>query len=305
MKIQKIPQAFFWRRIHSLAGIWLSIYLIGHLLTNSQAALLFGDDGRGFIDSVNSIHKLPYLIVIEIVLLGIPILIHTLWGIQYALQAKSNVWNSSGSTPYLPEYGRNWAYTFQRITSWILIIGLAGHIIHMRFYQYPLEAQLGSQRNYMVSVENDEGLQNLSERLDFSIFNKQKIESLSQKFAQNANSHESQKEIQEKEWFKALDQKTLNDNEVMVVAKDFGTADLLMLRNTFKSPTMMIVYTIFVLASCFHGFNGLWTFLIKWGITLSERSQRLSRRFSSFLMILVAFLGLAAIWGTYWINLKS
>lgn len=304
MKIQKIPRAFFWRRIHSLAGLWLTIYLIFHLLTNSQAALFLGDDGRGFITSVNNIHEFPYLLVLEILILGIPIAIHTLWGIQYALQAKSNVWDVDNAKPSLPEYSRNWAYTFQRITSWILIVGLGGHIIHMRFYEYPEEAQIGSQRNYMVRVENDEGLQRLSERLGFEIFDKKNIENAIRSNIRDVSKHPTQKEEQNKLWLQALRKRPVDDKEVIVVANDFGTADLLMLRNAFKSPLMMVLYTIFVLSACFHGFNGLWTFLIKWGVTLSERSQMLSRRFSTILMVIVTFLGLAAIWGTYW-NLSN
>ena len=69
----RLPRAFIWRRLHSLAGLWLVIYIIDHLLINSQAALLLGNDGRGFIHSVNAIHNLPYLSVIEILVLGVPI----------------------------------------------------------------------------------------------------------------------------------------------------------------------------------------------------------------------------------------
>lgn len=34
-----LPSAFIWRRAHSLTGLWLVLFLIEHLLTNSQAAL--------------------------------------------------------------------------------------------------------------------------------------------------------------------------------------------------------------------------------------------------------------------------
>jgi succinate dehydrogenase / fumarate reductase cytochrome b subunit len=49
----------------------------------------------------------------------------------------------------------------------------------------------------------------------------------------------------------------------------------------------------------------LWTFLITWGITLSPLSQNGAKKIALFLMGGVAFLGLIAIWGTYWINLKQ
>ena len=78
-----------------------------------------------------------------------------------------------------------------------------------------------------------------------------------------------------------------------------------MVRETFKMPLMIAIYTILVLSACFHGYNGLWTFMISWGINLTKRSQRHMLRFCIFVMLLVAFFGLAAIFGTYWINLKQ
>ena len=75
------------------------------------------------------------------------------------------------------------------------------------------------------------------------------------------------------------------------------------MRDTFKNPLMILLYTGLVLAACFHAFNGLWTCMISWGITLTARSQQLMRSFATFLMVVIASLGLAAIWGTYWFNL--
>src|ERR1700733_1131343 len=147
--MSKIPWAFVIRRLHSLTGLWLAAYLILHLFTNSQAAFLIGDDGSGFIHSVNSIHELPYLPIIEMTLLGVPILIHALWGIQYALSAKYNSFGNTGKTPYLPEYPRNRAFTWQRITSWLLVFGILAHIVHMRFIEYPVSAKVNDHTAYM------------------------------------------------------------------------------------------------------------------------------------------------------------
>ena len=54
-----ISTSFIWRRVHSLTGFWLVLYLIIHLITNSQAALWIGDDGSGFVRLVNSLERLP------------------------------------------------------------------------------------------------------------------------------------------------------------------------------------------------------------------------------------------------------
>ncbi len=281
-----IPAPFLWRRLHSLTGLFFVLYLFEHLLVNSQAALWIGEDGTGFVDAVNAIHHLPFLPFIEIGLLGVPIALHTFLGLRYLLTAQPNSGTTDGSKPSLPNYSRNHAYTWQRYTSWILLFGLIFHVIHMRFVEYPASAKEGSEHLYMIRAQEDSGLRTLSKRLGVEILESNQITDSSP-------------------WFSALQNKPLKPGEVIAIAPSFGTADLLVVRETFKMPLMIAIYTIFVLAACFHGFNGLWTFMISWGINLSQRSQKYMLVFSNFLMLLVAFFGLAAIWGTYWINLKQ
>ncbi|MDP1879505.1 MAG: succinate dehydrogenase cytochrome b558 subunit [Parachlamydiaceae bacterium] len=311
-----IPSAFIWRKLHSFTGLWLVLFLIEHLLTNSQAALLIGDNGNGFVRGVNFLRNLPYLPVIEIFLLGVPFLIHGIWGIKYLMTSQSNSFPSDGSTPSLTEYPRNHAYTWQRITSWILLFGIIAHVVHMRFIEYPNSAQKGTQIDYMVPIMEDRGLATLSKRINFNILDSQQIDSFKNPNETMINLSETPKENlsaeqlitlqsnkEEQNWIKALKKRPLQEGQVMAVTPDFGVAELLMVRDTFKSPLMIFLYTVLVLTACYHGFNGLWTFMIGWGITLTARSQQLMRTFATGLMILITFLGLAAIWGTYWINL--
>ncbi len=309
-----IPRAFIWRRAHSLTGLWLVLFLFEHLLTNSQAALFIGDNGQGFVSAVNSIKDLPYLPVIEIFLLGVPFLIHGLWGIRYLLTAEYNSIPSDGSSPSLPQYRRNHAYTWQRITSWILLVGILAHVIHMRFVEYPTSAQLGAQHLYISRVEADDGLYTLSTRLGFEIYNQKNIQERKQdilsqpkiQVQQNSKPQEliaAQKQREEDAWLVAVEKWPLQKNQLLAVSPSFGVAELLLVRDTFKNPTMILLYTGLVLATCFHAFNGLWTFMITWGVTLTARSQQVMRSLATALMVLVTFLGLAAIWGTYWFNL--
>lgn len=341
---QEIPQAFVWRKLHSLTGLWLVGFIIFHLLTNSQAALFFGDDGSGFIRSVNSIHELPYLPFIELAILAVPILIHGIWGIVYLHQAKYNSFGATGTTPYLPDYPRNHAYTWQRITSWLLLIGIIAHVVHMRFIEYPVAAprglgEAGLEHAYIVRITEDSGLYTLAKRLGVELYDANSIQALEKNaggtapvskhtfkgkmeafFAsltdlfkhQPAGQEASAKQLvaaqQQKihaAWLEALQKRPLRPGEVIAVADNFGTAELLMVRDTFKMPVMIALYTLLVLAACFHAFNGLWTAMIAWGVTLSERSQRIMRTVSSLFMVAVAFLGLSAVWLTYWINLKQ
>lgn len=309
-----IPREFIWRRAHSLTGLWLVLFLFEHLFTNSQAALFIGDDGSGFVSAVNFLKNLPYLPVIEIFLLGIPFLIHGLWGIRYLLTAEYNSFPTDGSSPSLPQYTRNQAYTWQRITSWILLVSILAHVIHMRFIEYPTSAQMNTQHLYISRVEADDGLYTLSKRLGFEIYNQNNIQEIKQHILsqpkiqkqQEGKPEEliaAQRQREESAWLTALEKWPLKDNQLIAVSPSFGVAELLMVRDTFKNPTMILLYTGLVLATCFHAFNGLWTFMITWGITLTSRSQQLMRSLATVLMVFVTFLGLAAIWGTYWFNL--
>ena len=92
-----LSRAFTERRIHSLMGLSIVLFLFEHLLTNSQAALFVGDDGKGFIHSVNFIHSLPYLPFIEISLLAVPILTHIFLNF-YVLKKDVLSWLTARST---------------------------------------------------------------------------------------------------------------------------------------------------------------------------------------------------------------
>ncbi|WP_042282085.1 succinate dehydrogenase cytochrome b558 subunit [Candidatus Protochlamydia sp. R18] len=310
-----IPKAFIWRRAHSLTGLWLVLFLIEHLLTNSQAALFVGDDGSGFVAAVNWIKGLPYLPLIEISLLGLPLLIHGFWGIHYLFQAKYNTQPSDGSQPSLPGHFRNHAYTWQRITSWILLFGIVAHVIHMRFLEYPVTAQVDTQHYYLVRLEKDNGLYTLSKRLGFDLYSQSQIQEIKQTIFSHLGPLvaleetpeqliAAQKNREEKAWVEAFESLHINANQLVAASKTFGIAELLIVRDTFKKLSMIFLYTGLVIAACFHAFNGLWTFMITWGISLTARSQNFMRKMATLLMIMIAFLGFAAIWGTYWFNLS-
>jgi len=318
-----VSKAFIWRRVHSLFGLMIVFYLVEHLTVNSQAALWLGDDGRGFIKLVNLIHNLPFLQVLEVMLIGIPILFHAALGIKYALTSRNNSMGCKKDKPVL-SHGRNVAFSWQRITSWILIVGIFGHVVQMRFLDSPKKAVLNNEKQYLVKLNFDKGLYALSDRLSVELFNKEKINFLNDNFksvgkegkwtsaasipynvSAEIEATKRQSLTQEKSFIDVLNTYKINQTQVVAVSKNAGTAFLLMVRNTFKSPIWAILYTIFVIAAIFHGFNGLWTALITWGIILSYRSQKMMVNFAILLMLALGFLGLASIWGTYFINLRS
>lgn len=250
-----------------MAGVFLVLFLIEHLLTNSQAALWWGEDGRGFIEAVTAIHQLPYLQVLEVFLIGLPFLIHGVYGIAILRTGEPNVGTTDGSKPSLGWKGNNGGYTWQRITAWILLVGVVLHVIEMRFIDYPQEVEGGINPSYAVRLTEDPGIFSLAKRLGV--------------------------QLEEKK-----------GGEIIATAPNFATASLLVVRDTFKSPWMVIIYSIFVITACYHAFYGLWTASITWGFMKSRKGQRIFLIVCVGLMLLVMGLGLAASIGTFY-NLES
>ena len=288
---------------------------------------------------VNAIHNLPYLEVIELTLLGGPILLHLILGLKYLLTSKSNSGKSDGSTPYIP-LPRNRAYTWQRITSHVdfCFFAWCGTWQSSAFIEYPEKIPVGKEIHYGVEVSVDDGLYTVADRLGVELYDNaalarekatiyrngkptqvqaaEKIRSeqevdlwtgpVAQEYSsQKANVFNSAQNYQEKAAYTAaLGKIHLSPGHVLAVTKDFGTASLLGVRNTFKNPLYIGFYTIFVLAACFHACNGFWTFLLTWGWILKISAQRAWTTVATVMMVALIFLGLAAVWGTYWINLR-
>lgn len=319
-----VDRSFFLSRLHSLTGIFLVLFLIEHLLTNSQAALWLGDDGTGFVDMVNWIHSLPYLKAIEIGLLAVPFAIHMWWGVLYLRQGSSNsrIIPHSMHRPRLP-LARGISYSWQRITAWLLLVGVIGHVLHMRILSHPMD--LGTHQ-YGLQVEMDPGLYTLAPRLGIEIYTLDKIEHELQKLSEKQQNHQmldssileqaaassqyNELLAQEKAFEQSLQisREKLHrvtslligksSNAVILATPDFGTAALMLVREAFKSTTMCWLYTFYVLAAVFHACNGLWTAGIVWGWTPSVAGQNVSMLISRLLMIKLAVLGLCAIWLT-------
>lgn len=324
-------KSFALRRLHSLAGLWFLLFLVEHLFTNSQAALWVGESGKGFIDAVNFIHNLPYLTLIELFLLGVPILTHAIIGVRFAFEAKMNSKKTDGSAPALSEYGRNRAYSWQRITSYFLLVMLIFHVARFRFYEYPRDVTFGDFKHYLVKVSFDEGLYTVSSRLGVSLYDEagreRKLQSLSTQqeadevqiaaehfMSTNPNFNTKSGMIASEAQYKAFEVAYTNllksfdlkeSGSLIADCQDFGTATILTVRDTFKNKLYATLYSLFVIAAVFHGCNGFWTLCITWGLILKKSAQKGMVSLSLLMMLVLGFLGLAAIWGTYFVTLKS
>lgn len=113
-----IDPHFALRKLHSLLGIVpIGFFLCFHLFENSLAT----KGGAYFTEHVvHKIGNMPYVELMEIFFIALPILFHGVYGLIIWLQGKSNV------TRY--GYFRNWMYWLQRMSGIIAFIFIITHV---------------------------------------------------------------------------------------------------------------------------------------------------------------------------------
>jgi succinate dehydrogenase / fumarate reductase, cytochrome b subunit len=74
------------------------------------------------------------------------------------------------------------------------------------------------------------------------------------------------------------------------VAAAFGSeVNFQMMENILSNPFMFWFYVIGVISTTFHFANGLWSFLVSWGITVTPRSQVISTYVTIVIFIATSF----------------
>jgi len=68
-----------------------------------------------------------------------------------------------------------------------------------------------------------------------------------------------------------------------------------MMADLFNSPINVIGYVIGIVSVIFHFSNGLWSFAVSWGITQSDRSQKIMAYVSLGAFLVITFIGLRAL----------
>jgi len=201
---------FLLRRLHSLTGVLpVGLFLVFHLFENSKA--MFG--AEAYNETVLSINSLPFLLVLEIVGIFLPLYFHAIYGIYIAADAKHNV------SHY--KYTRNWAFVLQRVTGLITLFFVTYHIWHFR-----VQKALG----------------------------------------------------------------VYNEGTAMP-----GLPDYQVVADAFAIPWVAITYGIGIVAAAYHFANGLYTFMITWGITVGPRAQRVSALATNAAFVLISAIGLTAL----------
>lgn len=68
-----------------------------------------------------------------------------------------------------------------------------------------------------------------------------------------------------------------------------------MMANILSNPAMLTFYIVGVVSAIFHFANGLWTFCITWGITVSPRSQKINTYVTMVIFVLLSIVGIRAL----------
>ena len=192
----RMSRTFVLRKLHQLSGIVpLGAFLLEHFYTNSKA--VHPKTGpTDFNNAVAELQGIPYILLVEITFIFIPLLFHAIYGLVITWEARPN------NLAY--PYPRNWFYTIQRLTGIILFFFIAFHVLNMRFGVIP-------------------GLDTYG----------------------NAVAHNTGR---------AYD----------IVADEFS------------KTWIFAIYVVGVLATIWHFANGIWLFLVDWGIAIGARAQRLT-----------------------------
>ncbi|MDQ0161145.1 succinate dehydrogenase cytochrome b558 subunit [Bacillus alveayuensis] len=80
------------------------------------------------------------------------------------------------------------------------------------------------------------------------------------------------------------------------IAAAFGAdVNFDMMASILSSPVMLVFYIVGVLSAIFHFANGLWSFAVSWGITVTPRSQQITTYVTMGIFVALSIVGLRAI----------
>jgi succinate dehydrogenase / fumarate reductase cytochrome b subunit len=68
-----------------------------------------------------------------------------------------------------------------------------------------------------------------------------------------------------------------------------------MMQDILSNPWMLAFYCIGLVSAVFHFANGLWSFAVSWGITITPKSQRVFTYISLGIFVLLSYVGVSAL----------
>lgn len=117
-----VDRYFLLRRLHSLSGVIpVGGYLAFHLFANFTATR--GPDAYDRL--IETIGRAPFLPLLEIGIIFVPILFHGIYGLFIAREAETNIGRYG--------YARNWLFFLQRWTGIVAFLFIAVHVWQLRF----------------------------------------------------------------------------------------------------------------------------------------------------------------------------
>ena len=112
---------YFYRRLHSLLGVVpIGIFVVQHLIVNHF--VVYGEES--FNKAAGFMGSLPFVLVLEIVVIYLPILFHAILGVYIVFVTRNNTRKYG--------YFRNWMFLLQRISGVITLIFIAWHVWQTR-----------------------------------------------------------------------------------------------------------------------------------------------------------------------------
>lgn len=235
---------FLLRRIHSLTGVVpLTLFLIEHLFTNSRST----QGPESFNGAVKFMTGLPLFMIIEWAGIYIPLAIHLILGIWIARTARHNVDNY--------KYGGNWRYLFQRVTGIFIVLFLVVHLGHWRY---------GVRVNYIEPGATEAKLIALRHYTPYELKDKE--------------FPAAYRVAYEQAWLKEKVGRTEADlltTEAQTALQVMASKDNMFsgMKAAFSTPGWFLFYVLGLAAACYHTGNGLWTFLITWGVLRNPKAQ--------------------------------
>lgn len=129
---------FFNRRLHSLLGVVpIGLFVVQHLIINHFA--VYGEES--FNQAAGFMGSLPFVLVLEVFVIYLPILFHAVLGVYIVFVTKNNT----------RKYGffRNWMFLLQRITGVVTLVFIAFHVWQTRVQVFLSDAEV----NYQMMEE--------------------------------------------------------------------------------------------------------------------------------------------------------
>ncbi len=127
----RFRDSYLLHKLHSLSGILpIGLFMIFHLTVNSYS--LRG--ANEFNVAAKAISYAPFIVLLEIGIIAIPILFHAIYGIFIAMEMQG----PGGNVSYYG-YQRNWLYVLQRWSGVVALAYLLWHTYDTTFTKYYIE----------------------------------------------------------------------------------------------------------------------------------------------------------------------